>query len=173
MTIKSLLDLVQPPLNPSATGDDEAWKKLERILDFPFPDEYKACINIYGSGTFSDTIILISPFEDHAYQDWIRTELEYYSSTREKFPELFQFSIYPSKGGLYPWAMTSSGEKIYWETLDIPDEWPIIAYSTRGPEFERWKLPVSEFLYKWISGTLDSKVLPTKGFENIFRSEDF
>ncbi len=169
MPIDLLKNIIPPPLNPLNPGNNELWRNLETDLSFTFPEEYKACLNLYGSGAFSDLLLVVNPFrKDENYKDWIQKELSNYNYLKDRHPDLFSFPLYPTIGGLYPWAITSNGDTLYWEINGFPDEWPTIIYSSEGWEFERWHLSITEIISLWLSGRLNSTIMPIKDIEKTF-----
>jgi len=52
--LKKLKSILKIPDTAYCTGDGTKWSEIEKTLAIQFPEDYKAFINIYGTGRISD-----------------------------------------------------------------------------------------------------------------------
>lgn len=75
-----------------------------------------------------------------------------YIQSKTSFPHYYKHDVYPSTGGLLPWAYTDNGDELFWLTEGKPDEWKIVVYESRSPENYTYSLNMVDFLYQVITG---------------------
>lgn len=161
MTISSLKSKMTPPDNPNESHGD--WVAIENEIGTSIPIEYKEFINTYGSGKILDFLIILNPFSKRETINLISgmaTQKEVIEELTNDYGEDFPYSIYPETDGLLPFAITDNGDVIYWLTNGSPDDWNIIINESRGPDFERIQLSTLDFIEKFVSGALNSDIIP-------------
>jgi SMI1-KNR4 cell-wall len=148
-SFKSLCDVVAPPIAPLEAGAKEDWKKVESSLSLELPDDYKNLVTSYGSGCWKQFLWILNPFSTNRNLNLIEQATCQLTAEREiraSCPEDVPFALYPESAGLFPWAITDNGDRLYWLTEGDPSDWPIIVYESRGPRFDRHKLSCCDFL---------------------------
>lgn len=164
MSIESLTRVVSPPAQAADAGSAEQWDQCERQLGLTLPSDYRQLVQTYGTGRWMNFLWVLSPFASNTYinlLDQATRQLDAERTIRAQFPDEMPFPLYPEPEGLFPWAATDNGDRLYWHTRGEPDLWPTIVYESRGPEFDRHLLPCTEFLTRWISGKLMVRVFPS------------
>lgn len=157
----TLIGLVPPPQAPNDAGNSDAWPRIEQALGLALPRDYKGYIDTYGRGVVADFIHPFDPFTPDEAAD--RDELAaHYKHVREvQGRDLFPYAIYPERGGLLPWGETENGDALFWLTEGDPDSWPTIVTGTRNVHVERYNLPMTTFLTRFVEGSIESRVLAT------------
>jgi hypothetical protein len=166
MLIDQLTKLVPPPPHPLERGQPATWDDVEARLGTPLPDDYKALINTYGTGSFNDFLYVFNPFASNRYRNLFALKddiLSAYAVSQHNFPDDFLDPEFPAAGGLLPWARTDNGDEFYWKTEGSPDTWSIVVIESRNAAQYRYHLTTTDFLVRLLSGTLEPKV-----FEDVF-----
>jgi hypothetical protein len=148
--LAELIAVAPPPRDPVASWGD--WGSLERRLGLELPEDFKALIETYGSGSFSDFLVPINPFRGTGLEWADRNILRFDREIRAEFPREMPYPIHPEPGGILPWATTDNGDVLYW--LTAGDTWPILVRDSRGPETAVYPFGAAEFLLRWLSGKL-------------------
>ena len=97
-----------------------------------------------------------------AHHDMVQVKFETYST-------IFDLPVYPHAGGLLAFGTFENWEMFYWLTEGEPDEWPILINEQRGPEFNRYELPLSVFMVRLLRQELKTTVLAD--YSSIITSE--
>jgi hypothetical protein len=74
---------------------------------------------------------ILNPFAANRYLNLVqqaRRQLEAERMIRAERPSDMPFSLHPERGGLFPWAMTDNGDRLYWLTEGDPNHWPTVIY---------------------------------------------
>jgi hypothetical protein len=138
------------------------------------PRDYKALVCAYGTGSWKGFLWVLNPFASNVYLNLFeqaKLQLDAERLLRAKWPEQIPFALYPEPGGLFPWAMTDNGDRLYWLTKGEPDCWPTVVYESRGPGYDYHELCCCAFLRQWVAGELLVAVFPTDfeyGFVDAF-----
>ena len=173
-SFEKLIKLIPPPANPLEVGNMEEWGKIEEELKLKLPEDYKRIVCTYGTGYWMEFLWVLNPFSKGEYfnlQEQIRSQLDAEREIKKEYPEEIPFPIYPEEGGLLPWAMTDNGDRLYWLTSGLPEQWATIIYESRGPEYDKRKSSCSEILLRWVTGKIKIKVFPEDfnyDTENVF-----
>jgi hypothetical protein len=164
----SLLQFFPPPAHPQETGTPKTWEKLEARLGIALPSDYKALIDAFGTGTFADFITVFNPFAQNESLNLLYA-LDTLHQANQKtriisdpiWSALRPFELYPAPQGLLPWGCTANlGEYFFWQIQGPPQSWETIFYLLRSGEYEVWKYPMTEFLYRLFTRSLASVFLP-------------
>ena len=86
--------------------------------------------------------------------------LEAYIESKNKFPNDFQYEVFPNKNGLLPWGYTDNGDELFWKMKGNVNNWEIIVYESRSPIFYSYKMGLAEFLFKLISNEIKCDIFP-------------
>ncbi|MFC1997219.1 SMI1/KNR4 family protein [Chloroflexota bacterium] len=163
-----LFNLIPPPVNPKETGTSKSWEKIETRLGLQLPADYKDFIDHYGTGSFNNFIMVYNPFALDEYYN-----LFYALDTLHQADRLTQmmgdpvwtavhpFGLYPANEGLLPWGGTTNMDNtFFWQIKGAPETWETIFYNLRYGEYEVWKYPLTEFLYRLVTRQIESVLLP-------------
>jgi hypothetical protein len=174
MGIESVTRFVSPPPKPREVGGSEDWKAVEAQLGTPLPEDYRAFIVAFGTGTIDGFMMVFNPFSANRFVNLIergRAELEAYvevfqppagspfltgGARKTELPH----PVYPSPGGLLPFAGTDNGEIFFWKTAGAPDQWTTVVYAARGPEYFEYPGGMTDLLGALLSRTTTCSVLP-------------
>jgi hypothetical protein len=156
--LDELVRLAPPPPSPvDGLGD---WAAAETALGLALPSDFKDLIARYGRGEFCDLVFLYPPFGECTLQgygiDILRDERE----IRDEFPEDYPYPLHPEPGGLLVWGGTGNGQRLCWLTEGSPEEWPVVVWSPRGGDYERYAPGAVAFLVGWLSGRVPCRVFP-------------
>ncbi len=163
--LERLREIAPPPGEPLEAGDPRRWPEVEAALGTALPDDYKAFIELYGSGKFDDFLYLLNPFARDASGSLLHerdTMLAAYAETRAKFPERLPLPPYPEPGGLLPLGRSDNGNELYWLTEGEPAAWGVVAFAARSTRHEIHHHPVTGFLARLLSAELETSVLPER-----------
>ena len=168
MFLEQFIRSIPAPENPRETGTPKAWEKIEKHLGLVLPSDYKALINAYGTGCFADFIIVYNPFAQNEYHNLFFALDVLHQAARPSrisrgsaWTAVSPFELYPAKQGLLPWGCTSNfGDFFFWQVNNAPDTWETIFYNLRNGEYEVWKVPLTEFLYRLFTRGIESVLLP-------------
>ena len=151
MSLQDLIRTVPPPARPRhSTGD---WDAVEAKLGLTLPGDYKGMVQHYGAGSFSDFLIVLNPFLPSAYLNLVRGGEEILHSARtvrESSPSLYPMPLYPEPGGIFPWAVTETGDTLFWRTSGEPDAWTVVLRKSGGEGTSAHPLAASAFLAEWM-----------------------
>ena len=161
--LKNIINILPPPDSPHKIGNKEEWQTFFSALGTKLPSDYIEFINIYGTGGIDHFLWILTPFVNDENVNFIKRQKEIidaYSQSKKSFPQYYKHDVYPSSGGLLPWAYTENGDELYWLTEGHPDEWKIVVYESRSPENYTYSLTMVEFLYQIITKELICGAFP-------------
>ncbi len=143
--LRRLVELIQPPQFPIATGSPEAWTHMEHEHGIVIPDDYKEYIGVYGAGAFYGFFEVLSPFSN---RNGLFSEHARY---RELYrPLVKEYALFPDRGGLLAVGGNDNGDVLFWLTEGNPEQWPLVF--TDFWDFERFDKGLCDFLAEWFSG---------------------
>lgn len=155
-----VIELVGPRLARPPPVD---WPSVERSIGSILPVDYKRLVEATGPLRVGGFLGVFAPTCPNPNVELLAQVGARLGALRElKTDHGAQACPYPlwaEPGGLLPWGGTDNGDTLYWLTRGHPDQWTVIVGDT-GSEFEEFALPTSDFLVRFISGTLDSSLLP-------------
>ena len=169
MLLRSLTQLVTPPISPIETGSPNLWDEVETRLGVPLPGDYKVYIDCYGTGGYNDFLFPYSPFTSNEYLNLfyaIETHHQAIRETLRRTPDrpwspVDPFQLYPAEEGLLPWGTTINfGEIFFWQVSGPAGGWLTIFYNLRNGEHEVYKTSFTGVLVGLLSRTLGSVLLP-------------
>jgi hypothetical protein len=154
--LDQLISLVSPQRPASPRTD---WSTVERSLGAGLPGDYKKLVDAYGPGSFNGFLWLVQPMPGSHLDLVARRDTAL--STLRTLQEMGEELPHPPDR-LLPWAVSIDGDTCYWlrEPEDSPDEWRVVANESRGPEWEDFPGPATDFLLAVLSGTLRTPVFP-------------
>ncbi|MCJ7703536.1 MAG: hypothetical protein MUO62_18290 [Anaerolineales bacterium] len=168
MSLFRLIQIAPPPKAPLENGSPKKWRIVKEHLGIPLPEDYKAFIDCYGTGTFNNFILVYNPFaahEDANLFQIIDTHHQAKRHTRLRGDPLWSvvapFELFPESVGLLPWGTTPDFDiSFFWQVSGSPDTWVTIVYNLRVGEYEVWKMPCTSFLSKLFLREIESVLLP-------------
>ncbi|WP_165609637.1 hypothetical protein [Mycobacteroides saopaulense] len=120
------------------------WTAIDSDLGFVTPADYRSIIDTYGSGSFDDFLIVLSPQNGNKYLDLssqiaVRREA-LHGLTHEVIP-------YPIDL-LTACAYTNNGDVVYWlaDKAVNPNDWPVVINASRDDEWDRFNGGLLDFL---------------------------
>lgn len=168
MDIHQLARIVPPPRNPQETGTPKTWEKTEKRLGLQLPPDYKTLIDSYGSGSIDDFIMVYNPFAQNEYLNLFFALDALHQADRQTqlladpvWTAVQPFELYPAPEGLLPWGGTTNLEDtFFWQIKGPPETWETVFYNLRSGEYEVWKFPLTEFLYRLFTQQVELVLLP-------------
>jgi hypothetical protein len=145
--MKGITELVPPPSSPR--GLDRPWKVVEKELGLVLPSDYKAFIDVYGSGQVSSTDgwVVVWNFRDASlFEKPLREALcgeesviRFYHRAGLESGYQCPYPTYPEPGGLLPFASVVDVHNLNWLTTGAPDQWEVVYWHFDGLEFTHLK----------------------------------
>ena len=172
MSLTELIHSIPPPTKPTETGSPKAWEKCEARLGLSLPPDYKALIDSYGTGSFGGMITLYNPFATnpefnllYALDTLHQAERQTRIGVDHVWTVVNPFELYPALAGLLPWGYAESFRHMFfWRVSGPPQSWETIFYLLGSGEYEVWKIPMTELLYRLPSGSIETVLLPSNYF---------
>jgi hypothetical protein len=168
--LKRLVRMVPPPKKPQEAGTAAGFRRVEAKLEIKLPDDYKQLVHLYGCGQWQEFWYILNPFSENEFGNLLfqcrtrvkqrttmldaeRVMREEYNTHSELYGK-YPYPIYPEPGGIVPWAWTDNGGRFFWATSGPPAKWPTVYWAGRTMEYERFKMPCAELVFKAVSGQL-------------------
>ncbi len=167
MSISQLTHILSPPDKPVEIGSPIGWKQVQERLGLILPAEYKAFIDCYGTGSFSNGILVYNPFAKNENINLFQV-LDLHIQANRQLQKMAKgawsivdpYRLYPAPGGLLPWGSTPNFEiTFFWLQNGKPGSWSTIVYNLLQGEYEVWKFRFTHFLYKLLGGQIVSLLL--------------
>ncbi|SFH72223.1 hypothetical protein SAMN04515618_102128 [Collimonas sp. OK307] len=155
MTIKELTAVLQPPEVPIEAPSSGGWSEVERRLKTALPQDYKDYVEIFGSGAVSNFLWILNPFSVNPnlnLEQQLKTQTDVLGDLRN-YGEDVPYRCFPQAGGIFPFALSDNGDVLYWLTNGLPAEWTVVVNEARGPEWQHFDLPMTDF----VTGVLTKK----------------
>jgi hypothetical protein len=168
MSIMALERILKPPAGVQTGMNQDRWAEVEAQLGTTLPRDYKTFVEVFGLGSINGFLVVFVPYSLNPHVDLLtrgRTELTAYETLKASFPTYYSDSVYPTVGGILPFAGTDNGNILYWRTIGHPDEWTITVYEG-GPEHFEFNGGMTAFLAAILSGEIRCKVLPADFVES-------
>jgi hypothetical protein len=162
MSIEALKKVLPPPAKPVDTGGPTPdWAAVEAKIKTPLPADYKAFVTTYGSGTIDEYFSVFTPFAKtkRDLPTQIERQLGAMRQVRDA-GEKMKYPLFPEPGGLLPWGLTDNGDVFYWLTTGAPDSWTVVTNVGRGPDYEEFKMSMTDFLAGILSRKAKSEAFP-------------
>lgn len=159
--LERLTRLAPPPARPPA-GD---WSSVESALHRELPADYKALVDVYGSGAFCGSIELLVPagvrkaYDIVAYNDGRSDFAAEIWEEEDEQPEEFSDDLGYE---LIAWAKTIDGDTLNWlaHSDQSPDSWRTLLVSRDVAEaWEHYDAPATAVLLGLLTGDIDSGIV--------------
>jgi hypothetical protein len=166
MSLVTLEKIMKRPIVAQDALSPDRWKVVEEQLGTGLPEDYKRFLEAFGIGTINGFLVVLAPLSSNQHVDLLkrcRSELEAYETSKREFPQYYCDDVYPTPGGILPFAVTDNGEVLYWRTVGSPEQWTVTVYESRGPKKFDFDGGMTEFLVAILTGEIECDVLP-RGF---------
>jgi hypothetical protein len=163
MALHSLESILPRPSNPQEATANYDWTNVEGELGTQLPIDYKEFINEYGTGKIDDFLVILNPFSQNKFVNLIergRRELSAWLDLKQRFPQYYTDVLFPSPGGLFPFAGTDNGNSIFWRTNGVPEAWTVTIFDPRGPEHFDYNGGMADFLSAVLTQSIQCDVFP-------------
>lgn len=177
LACSELTRLLVPPECPEEL--DREWDDVENDLGRKLPHDYKCFVDTYGSGTISEEIDVwnyrsatfaaprSSLIEKLCGVDSV---IQGYEESRRMGRREWSFSMFPTTGGLLPFATLYDVDNLNWATTIESDQWDIVYWSGDNAEFTKLgEEPFSLCFFKLLMNQFQSDVVPQFPHELRFR----
>jgi hypothetical protein len=144
---ESLLCHLPPPVNPVDNSGD--WQATEGFIGTSLPVDYKQFISRYGTIDLSNgirvynlllksdqqaalhTASLLQELYQGLHDDRVQIAKALGQSPDTVSP-LFQFPIFPTPSGIFPWGTAVDGWDFFWIRNGQPEEWGVVVVYKAG-----------------------------------------
>ena len=164
MSVEELISVLPPPEVPSNTGSSNEWSLVEKDIGIKLPSDYKEFISTYGAGGIDEFLWILTPFVKDKNVNLLKqidVICSSYMDSKSHFPNMFKHTAFPNHDGLLPWSITDNGNVLYWESKGNPENWPIVVYKSRSPDYIEYKYSMTEFLTELIKGNIKCDAFPS------------
>jgi hypothetical protein len=151
--LSSLIALCPPP--GPAVGVN--WARAEGLLGLVLPDDYKALVEAYGVGWFSEWLMVNlpdSPYPQFELLHDVQDTVEWHRHSRDQQPATIPYAFHPEPAGLIRWGHTRTGDDFWWlPVADDPASWRIVA-SDHGVDWAEFAGTTTEFVHRLLTEQL-------------------
>lgn len=157
------------PAEPRDTEVD--WSAVRASLGTDLPDDYKAFVARYGTGSVCDFLWVLTPAAANPHLNLLVRGAAVLQALRECRADLqtlgasVPYVAFPSLGGLLPWAITDNGDTCFWRTGDAdPNRWTVVVNDGRGSMWDRFGGTMTELLEALLTRRYVSEILTDDEF---------
>ncbi|RAY10870.1 hypothetical protein DPM19_33460 [Actinomadura craniellae] len=165
--LSKLMARVSPP--PEPTFGTSSWQQVFAELGTALPADYVEFIDTYGSCEFGGYLAIADPRSYGTtltyHQVWC-DHGDQYRESRERFPDLLPLAAWPEPGGFLGWGSDIDGNWFGWLTEGEPDRWPTAVWGRQMKDGLVGPVPMTEFLFGWLSHPPAFHGLPDLSDEN-------
>lgn len=150
--IVETLRIAPPPNAPLAL--DFTWPDVESHLGMRLPEDFKALVSLYGSGTFKPSDVRLCNFRNA-----IDNECDYISRVQADAgsPASDDLTYFPKPGGLLPFGSWGPDDHFFWRT--DRDPWGLVMIENVGWNVEDIAgLTTAEFLLRALNPGPDGAI---------------
>lgn len=169
-------NLIRPPESPLYGGTFSGVSVCD-IYVARLPSDFSWFIGVYGSGVIDNFLWILNPLSGNENISFSVSGylVKAYSEMKKEFPERYPRPEFPDRGSFLPWAITDNGDSIVWIVEGPPDAWHVAIHGDSQEEEEVYKLGFIEFMVKFLSGKIESSIIPKSflysGAHKFFRAE--
>jgi len=143
-----------PPPGPAVRVD---WARAEGLLGLALPDDYKALVEAYGVGWFSEWLMVDLPDSPYPQFDLlhdVQDSVEWHRHCRDQQPGTILYAFHPEPSGLIRWGHTRTGDDFWWLPVTAsPRGWRIVA-SDHGVDWAEFDCTTTEFVHRLLTERL-------------------
>jgi hypothetical protein len=167
--IDDLAAVIAPPAVPNVTISDDRWLDLFERFGTRLPQDFVQFHKRYGSAYFysishkrSANLSVYSDEASGAFEKVVPKRLTELRLVKESRPKSVPFPLYWEPYGLLPWGRLSNDTDLCWRVRgELVDNWHVVALRPGSREYEEYEMTMTEYLRAVISGSLQSRLLPT------------
>jgi hypothetical protein len=143
-SLDDLKRLVPPPADPQESEGD--WETIEAELGKNLPQDYKAFIHSYGTGSFIGFINVSNPFSANRNVNLLDKNRRVRKVMQESVGEdkktgylrENRFELFLEPDNMLLWGGTDNGDYLLWRTRGMESQWSVIACNWRNDDFEEY-----------------------------------
>jgi len=161
MSIKMFESIVLPPRNPAEVPDAVTWSSVQMNLT-KFPNDYKAFIQLYGTGCIDAFIWIYNPASKNPnlnLEQQVVSQKTTLKEVNESEVETF-IPLFPSPHGVLPFGITDNGDVLFWETYRNPNSWTVAVLAARSSPLLRFDMNMTSFLAGVCDGSIICEAFP-------------
>lgn len=152
----ALRRLMPPPDDPGLSVD---WDRMTKSWGTPFPADYRAFIDLYGTGTIENHLVVVRPEPKDAPSDSgmvNETATAHLNWPRgSKAPELAG-----AEPALITWGVNESPDLLCWDASGSdPDSWPVVVFAADDVQWRRYDCGMVGFLRRVFDAEFDESPL--------------
>jgi hypothetical protein len=137
------------------------WAAAEKELGTALPPDYKAIVELYGSGSFDELLWVFNPFDPGSLNLFaqLKKAAAFNDGLKKEHPDfaaaLFPAPDSPAKGGLLPFAMDDEGRPFYWLTEGKPEKWTVVRVERQPGRGASFDVGTGKLLTQWLEGRVE------------------
>ncbi|MDI2128822.1 hypothetical protein [Yinghuangia seranimata] len=162
--LQELALYVPPPVEPWL--GPASWDDLYQALGSTLPRDYVDLMTLYGAGHWGNWLRMYTPLRldgQGLVEQWRQRQLAF-----EAYPGLGGVqAVWPEPGGDLPFASTSDGDRLVWQCIGDPNDWPLLMRPRHAPTGPPLGASLPEVLLLWLRGDLE-----VSGFAGLDEDED-
>jgi hypothetical protein len=167
--LEGLLRVLRAPAQPIEPAVPEDLDATERELGLRLPADFRAFVQLFGSGSIGEFLHIRNPSSANPYirlVDAHRAQTAVLHELRDSGEDL-PYAIHPEPGGLILWAESSNGDCCYWvaDPPADPDAWPIAVNEARAPYWFGHPGPMTAFTADLVAERIEIPIFPTAAFK--------
>jgi hypothetical protein len=141
------------------------WVSVQRAIGSVLPVDYKHLVEITRPLCAGDFLTVFAPGVENPNIDlFVQVGARLGALQvlkRDGGAREVPYPLWFEPGGLLPWGSSDNGDTLFWLTRGHPDQWTVVVGEGRGPTYAEYPIPASDFLVEFLSGHLESRVLPS------------
>lgn len=163
MSIEQLTNRTQVPDIALEVSKNPDWAEIEQAIGTALPSDYKDFVETFGTGRIGDFVSVHNPFSQLSLTN-LESMIEYTCMVLQAILETpgrsLPFGIHPDSPGLLSWGKDDNGTDYYWYTDGAPDDWPCVVLELQGKKWQRFDMPMTDFLAQAFAGELICDLWP-------------
>lgn len=159
MSLEKLHSLLPAPPSVEQVGD---WIKIEKEYGIQLPDDYKAFIEAYGSGSIDNFLWIFNPFSENKSINFEASTYfgKAYQELKAISPSAHRRPIYPLPGSFFTWAVTDNGDSLFWSIGTNGEIDGVGIHSSDPSDEELFEIGAIELVYRLVAKVERSALLP-------------
>jgi hypothetical protein len=163
MSLKSLAEILKPPVHPREPPSAMDWQSFEKDQHLVLPEDYKDLISQYGTGNIDHFLAILSPFAKNDNLNLLRHGKIIHDAYRElssHHPDFHPDPVFPDPDGLMVCGVTDNGDFLFWKTKSEPDTWTIVVAGSQALRPRRYNMNLTDFLFQLLTKQITCSVFP-------------